>query len=466
MPQTNRQVRLAARPSGLPRPADWEFTTEPVPAPEAGQFVVEVSHLSIDPAMRGWMNAGASYVPPVEIGAVMRAGGIGRVTASEHPGFAVGDYVYGTFGVQEYGVSDGRGVLKLDLSLAEPTAYLGVLGMTGLTAYFGLLEVGKAREGDTVVVSGAAGAVGSVAGQIAKIKGCQVIGIAGGQEKCRLVTEEFGFDECIDYRLPHLRRTLRELAPGGVNVYFDNVGGEILDDVLTCVARGARIAICGAISQYNETQVRGPANYMMLLVARASMTGFLVFDYASRYPEAMAELAGWYRAGRIVSRETLVTGSVDDFPGTLLKLFEGANTGKLILALLGHRGAVHQVEPAEQGLDDRHGAAGVGGAVGDHVGVEEALADPDDREGQRPGIQAGVERAAAAFEVDEVLQRFGHPLVHRAAGAGQDAQRGLRVGFQEQPHRAVGSDGAQDAADHRGEPVGPGQCGGGFYLIG
>ncbi|HUB22682.1 MAG TPA: NADP-dependent oxidoreductase [Streptosporangiaceae bacterium] len=335
MPQTNRQVRLAARPSGLPRPADWEFTTEPVPAPEAGQFVVEVSHLSIDPAMRGWMNAGASYLPPVEIGAVMRAGGIGRVTASEHPGFAVGDYVYGTFGVQEYGVSDGRGVLKLDLSLAEPTAYLGVLGMTGLTAYFGLLEVGKAREGDTVVVSGAAGAVGSVAGQIAKLKGCQAIGIAGGQEKCRLVTEEFGFDECIDYRLPHLRRTLRELAPDGVNVYFDNVGGEILDDVLTCVARGARIAICGAISQYNETQVRGPANYMMLLVARASMTGFLVFDYASRYPEAMAELAGWYRDGRLVSRETLVTGSVEDFPSTLLKLFEGANTGKLILALNG-----------------------------------------------------------------------------------------------------------------------------------
>jgi NADPH-dependent curcumin reductase len=333
MPQTNRQVRLAARPSGLPRPTDWEFTSEEMPAPGAGELVVALSHLSIDPAMRGWMNAGASYIPPVEIGAVMRAGGIGRVTASEHPGFAVGDYVSGSFGVQEYCVSDGRGVLKLDLSLAEPTAYLGVLGMTGLTAYFGLLEVGKAKEGDTVVVSGAAGAVGSVAGQIAKIKGCQVIGIAGGQEKCRLVTEEFGFDECIDYRLPHLRRTLRSLAPDGVNVYFDNVGGEILDEVLTCVARGARIAICGAISQYNETQVRGPANYMMLLVARASMTGFLVFDYAARYQEAIAELASWYSAGRLVSRETLVTGSVEDFPETLLKLFEGANTGKLILAI-------------------------------------------------------------------------------------------------------------------------------------
>ncbi|MGH3288769.1 MAG: NADP-dependent oxidoreductase, partial [Streptosporangiaceae bacterium] len=288
MSQTNRQVRLAARPSGLPRPADWQFTNEAVPAPGPGEFVTQISHLSIDPAMRGWMNAGASYVPAVEIGAVMRAGGIGRVTASDNDGFAVGDYVYGTFGVQEYAVSDGRGVLKLDLSLAEPTAYLGVLGMTGLTAYFGLLEVGRLKEGDTVVVSGAAGATGSVVGQIAKIKGCQVIGIAGGPEKCRLVTEEFGFDACIDYRLPHLRRTLREMAPNGVDVYFDNVGGEILDDVLTCLARGARVVICGAVSQYNETQVRGPTNYMMLLVARASMTGFLVFDFASRYPEAMA----------------------------------------------------------------------------------------------------------------------------------------------------------------------------------
>jgi NADPH-dependent curcumin reductase CurA len=333
MPQTNRQVRLAARPSGLPRPADWQFTSEEVPAPAAGEFVTQISHLSIDPAMRGWMNAGASYVPAVEIGAVMRAGGIGRVIASGNPGFAVGDYVYGTFGVQEYAVSDGRGVLKLDLSLAEPTAYLGVLGMTGLTAYFGLLEVGKAKEGDTVVVSGAAGATGSVVGQIAKIKGCQVIGIAGGPEKCRLVTEEFGFDACIDYRQPHLRRTLREVAPDGVNVYFDNVGGEILDDVLTCLARGARIVICGAISQYNETQVRGPANYMMLLVARASMTGFLVFDFASRYPEALAELGGWYKAGRLVSQQTIVSGSVEDFPDTLLKLFDGVNTGKLILAL-------------------------------------------------------------------------------------------------------------------------------------
>jgi NADPH-dependent curcumin reductase len=333
MSPTNHQVRLAARPAGLPKATDWEFTSEAVPAPGPGQFVVAISHLSIDPAMREWMNARASYIAPVEIGAVMRAGGIGRVTASEHPGFAVGDYVYGAFGVQDYALSDGRGVIKLDTEAVSPTLYLSALGTTGLTAYFALLDVGRVKPGDVVVVSGAAGAVGSVAGQIAKIKGCRVIGIAGGPEKCRTVVEEFGFDAAIDYRTGNLRKALREHAPDGVDVYFDNVGGETLDTVLTCIARGARIIICGAISQYNEAQVRGPANYMMLLVARASMTGMLVFDYADRYPEAMAELAGWYRSGRLVSREQVVHGSVRDFPATLLMLFEGANTGKLILAL-------------------------------------------------------------------------------------------------------------------------------------
>src|SRR5579859_5836653 len=258
MPQTNRQVRLAARPSGLPRLADWQFTNEAVPAPGAGEFVTEISHLSIDPAMRGWMNAGASYVPPVEIGAVMRAGGIGRVTVSEHPGFATGDNVYGAFGVQEYAVSDGRGVLKLDISLAPPTTYLGALGMTGLTAYFALLDVGKIRAGETVVVSAAAGAVGSVAGQIAKLKGCHTIGIAGGREKCRVLVEEFGFDAAVDYKTENLRRTLREHAPDGVDVYLDNVGGDVLDAVLTRLARGARIIICGAVSQYNADKFRDP----------------------------------------------------------------------------------------------------------------------------------------------------------------------------------------------------------------
>jgi NADPH-dependent curcumin reductase len=336
MSTMNHQVRLAARPSGLPRATDWSLTTEPVPEPAAGQFVVAVSHLSIDPAMRGWMNAGASYVPPVEIGAVMRAGAVGRVTASEHPGFAVGDDVYGVFGVQEYALSDGQGVIKIDTSPAGATLYLGALGMTGLTAYFGLLDTGKLKAGDTVVVSGAAGAVGSMAGQIAKIKGCRVIGIAGGPEKCAWLTGELGFDAAIDYRAGNVRKALREHAARGVDVYFDNVGGEILDDVLACLARGARVVICGAISQYNEAQVRGPANYMMLLVTRSSMTGMLVFDYQDRYPQAMAELAGWLRDGKIISREHVVHGGVGDFPETLLMLFDGVNTGKLVLALDEH----------------------------------------------------------------------------------------------------------------------------------
>jgi len=230
-------------------------------------------------------------------------------------------------------VSDGRGVIKIDTSLAPPATYLGALGMTGLTAYFGLLDTGKPKAGDTVAVSGAAGAVGSVAGQIAKIKECRVIGIAGGPEKCRWLTEELGFDAAIDYRAGNVRKALREHAPRGVDVYFDNVGGEILDDVLACLARGARIVICGAISQYNETKVRGPANYTMLLVARASMTGMLVSDYADRYPEAVAEMAGWYKTGRLVAREQVVHGGVGEFPATLLMLFDGVNTGKLVLAL-------------------------------------------------------------------------------------------------------------------------------------
>jgi NADPH-dependent curcumin reductase len=332
-PTVNHQVRLAARPSGLPRAADWEFTTEDVPAPGPGQFTVAVSHLSIDPAMRGWMNATRSYVPPVEIGEVMRAGGAGRVIASEHPGFAVGEAVSGMFGVQEYAASDGRGVIKLDTSLAPLPTYLGALGMPGLTAYFALLDTGRATEGDTVVVSGAAGAVGSVAGQIAKIKGCRVIGIAGGPEKCRWLTEELGFDVAIDYRADGVRKALHEAAPSGIGVYFDNVGGDILDDVLTCLARGARIVICGAISQYNETQVRGPKNYLMLLVTRSSMAGMLVFDFRDRYPDAMADLLAWHREGRLVAREHVVHGGVGDFPATLLMLFDGVNTGKLVLAL-------------------------------------------------------------------------------------------------------------------------------------
>ncbi len=333
MSEINHQVRLAARPVGLPKDSDWSITEEPVPTPGAGAFVVAISYVSLDPAMRGWMNAGASYIDPVEVGDVMRAGAVGRIVASEHPGFAVGEHVYSAFGVQEYALSDGVGVLKVDPSLAPLPTYLGTLGMTGMTAYFGLFDTGKMQEGDTVVVSGAAGAVGMAVGQMAKINGAaRVIGIAGGEEKCGWLLDDLGFDVAIDYKREDVRAALREAAPKGVDVYFDNVGGEILDAVLTRLARGARIVICGAVSQYNATDsVRGPSNYLSLLVARASMTGMVVFDYASRFPQAMAEIAGWMREGRLISREHIVEGGVSAFPETLLKLFTGENVGKLVL---------------------------------------------------------------------------------------------------------------------------------------
>jgi len=332
MSDVNHQVRLAARPSGLPQASDWDMTEEPLPPPGAGELLVEISHISLDPAMRGWMNAGASYIDPVEVGDVMRAGAIGRVLASEHPGFAVGEHVYSAFGVQEYALSDGRGVVKVDPEVAPLPCYLGTLGMTGMTAYFGLFDVAKMQQGDTVVVSGAAGAVGSVVGQMAKIKGAaRVVGIAGGEEKCRWLVDELGFDAAIDYKTEDVRRALREAAPDGVDVYFDNVGGEILDAVLTRLARGARIVICGAVSQYNASEVRGPANYLSLLVARASMIGMVVFDYAPRFGQAAAEIAGWMKEGRLISREDVVDGGVAAFPEALLKLFNGENVGKLVL---------------------------------------------------------------------------------------------------------------------------------------
>ncbi|MET7715934.1 NADP-dependent oxidoreductase [Streptomyces sp. NPDC005407] len=332
MSRTNHQLRLAARPVGQPRSTDWEHVEEPVGEPGDGELLVQVLYLSIDPAMRGWMNAGKSYIRPVEIGEVMRAGAVGRVIASRHPDFAVGDHVSGSFGVQEYCVSDGRGVTKVDPALAPLPVYLGTLGMSGMTAYFGLLDIGRPEPGQTVVVSGAAGAVGNVVGQVAKILGCRVIGIAGGERKCRSVVEEFGFDAAIDYQTEDVRKALREHAPDGVDVYFDNVGGDILDAVLTRLARGARIVICGAISQYNNTEpVKGPSNYMSLLVNRASMTGMVVFDYADRYAEAVTELAGWQAAGRLRSVEDVVSGGVAAFPETLLRLFRGENLGKLVL---------------------------------------------------------------------------------------------------------------------------------------
>jgi NADPH-dependent curcumin reductase CurA len=329
----NHQIRLAARPSGLPVASDWELTTASVPEPGRGEFVVAVSHLSIDPAMRRWIDTAPSFSAPVELGEVMEAGALGRVIASNHEGFIVGEHLYGAFGVQEFSLGDGTGVTKLDPLIAPLDAYLGALGITGLTAYFGLLEVGHPEPGDTVVISGAAGAVGSVAGQIARIKGCRVIGIAGGPAKCAWLTDELGFDVAIDYKAEDVSQELQGPAPDGVNVFLDNVGGDVLDAVLTRLARGARIVICGATSQYNAQQRRGPANYLSLLDARAAMIGMLTPDYADRYAEARADLAGWIRDGRLISRQDILVGGVAAFPDALLKLFAGKNVGKLVLAV-------------------------------------------------------------------------------------------------------------------------------------
>jgi hypothetical protein len=263
----------------------------------------------------------------------MRAGAIGVVAESAHPRFEAGDHVYGAFGVQQFAVSDGGGVIKVDASLAPLPTFLGALGISGLTAYFGLLDVGRLAENDTVVVSGAAGAVGSVAGQIAKLKECRVIGIAGGPEKCEWLTEELGFDVAIDYKSQDLRRALRENTPDRIDVFFDNVGGEALDAALARLARGGRVVICGGISQYNADRPKGPDNYLALIPARGTMTGMVVFDYVAEYADATAELAGWLREGKLISREHVVDGGVEAFPETLLKLFAGENIGKLILAV-------------------------------------------------------------------------------------------------------------------------------------
>ena len=332
---TNHQVRLASRPVGLPTRDNWSFTTEPVAEPGPGGVLVKTLCLSLDPAMRGWMNEGKSYIPPVEIGAVMRAGGVGKVIASNNPAFAVGDYVNAGLDVQEYCLIPEAqikrsGMFKIDPRLGL-TSWLNVLGMPGMTGYFGLMDVGRPKAGETVVVSGAAGAVGQTVGQIAKLKGCRVVGIAGGKAKCDWVVKELGFDACIDYKAGDVKAGLKEHCPKGVDIYFDNVGGDILDAVLTRITRGARIIICGAISQYNNTTpVKGPANYLSLLVNRARMEGIVVFDYADRYPLAIAEMAAYLKEGKMKSKEDVVDG-LNTFPETLLKLFNGENFGKLVL---------------------------------------------------------------------------------------------------------------------------------------
>lgn len=329
----SRQWLLDTRPKGQPVPGNFRFVETELAPLEDGQVLVKNRFVSLDPAMRGWMSDAPSYVPPVELGAVMRALTAGTVLESTAEGFAEGDAVTGTLGVQSHGIANADDLRRVDTGIAPLERYLGVLGMTGMTAYFGLLDTGEPKAGDTVLVSAAAGAVGSVVAQIAKIEGCRVIGIAGGPDKCRYLTDELGLDAAIDYRGEDVGERIAALAPDGIDVYFDNVGGEMLDAALANLAMRARVVICGAISQYNNTgPVRGPSNYLALLRKRARMEGILVSDNAARFEEAARRMAGWIGEGRLQGREHVVPG-LDEFPDTFMMLFEGENDGKLMIGI-------------------------------------------------------------------------------------------------------------------------------------
>ncbi|WP_019668415.1 NADP-dependent oxidoreductase [Eudoraea adriatica] len=335
MKKMNKQLKFVKRPVGEADPSTWSLEINPVPELQDGEILVRQHFVSLDPAMRGWMNDSKSYIEPMAIGSVMRAGAVGEVVAvKNNPNFKIGDFVAGFGGVQQYAVSDGANSRIIDPALAPLPTYLSTLGMTGMTAYFGILEVGKIKEGDIVVVSGAAGAVGSIVGQIAKIKGCRVIGIAGGQKKCNYLLEELGFDAAIDYKNEDVRSRLKEECPKGLDVYFDNVGGEILDIALSRLRMHARIVICGAISQYNnKMSVKGPSNYLSLLVNRATMQGMVVFDYAKRYSEAARDMGAWLAEGKLKGKEDIYEG-IENFPQTFQRLFSGDKLGKLVLKVI------------------------------------------------------------------------------------------------------------------------------------
>ncbi|MCP4006257.1 MAG: NADP-dependent oxidoreductase [bacterium] len=328
----NRQWLLARRPVGMVSPLDFEFRQEPIPELAKGQYLVRNLYISFDPTMRGWMEDRESYMPSVSIGEVMRCSAVGQVVESKNPAFAEGDIVSGLLGMQEYAVAGQGFVHGAPVPDGTPSTWpLGVVGITGMTAYFGLLEIGKPAPGETVLVSGAAGATGSVAAQIAKLEGCRVVGIAGGPEKCALLMDEFGLDGAIDYKAEDVGRRIRELCPEGVHVYFDNVGGSILEAALAHLARGARVVLCGGISGYSETSPPpGPRNLMNLVLQRGRMEGFIIIDYVARFPEATAKLAKWVGEGKIIHHEDIQEG-IENAPETFLRLFRGQNTGKQLL---------------------------------------------------------------------------------------------------------------------------------------
>ncbi|MBO0723812.1 MAG: NADP-dependent oxidoreductase [Blastocatellia bacterium] len=330
----NHQWRLAARPDGMIRESDFVWSEEPVVSPGDNQVLVRNLYLSLDPANRAWVREEGSYMPPIPLGAIMHGMTVGVVEESRHSNYKPGDKVQGVLGWQEYAVADGALLGKLPEDPTIPlTAYLGLFGHIGITAYFGMLDITHPKEGETLVVSAAAGAVGSIAGQIGKIKGCRVVGIAGSPEKCRWIVDELGFDQAINYKLGNLREALDKACPNGIDIYFDNVGGGILDAVLGLINLHARISICGMISLYNATQpVPGPYNLINILQKRAKMQGFIVLDYMQRAPEAIADLRKWYAEGRIKYRVEVVEG-LRNAPGAVNKLFDGSNHGKLIIKI-------------------------------------------------------------------------------------------------------------------------------------
>ncbi len=333
MNASNIQICLTRRPSGWVRESDFNLVRTGMPNPGEGQILLKSLFLSLDPYMRLRMDDAKSYAPPVEIGAVMVGGTVSEVIASRHPGYRPGDIVTGMTGWQLFALSDGKLLRPVDPALAPLSAALGVVGMPGVTAWVGLLDIGMPKAGETVVVSAASGAVGSVAGQIAKIKGCRIVGIAGGAAKCEYVTRELGFDACIDYRGGDLHGQLAAACPNGVDVYFDNVGGEILDTLLRLLNPFARIALCGLISQYNEVENTGLKNLRSLLVNRVRLQGFIVSDHLNRFPPALAELGQWYKAGRLKYRESVAHG-IENAPRAFIGMLRGENFGKQVVKLV------------------------------------------------------------------------------------------------------------------------------------
>lgn len=333
MSEQNRRVVLAERPTGMVDESTTRMEHEDVPQPGEGEALVKVRYISIDPTIRTWMDDAPGYLPPIAIDEVVRAGGVGEVIESNSDAYEVGELLFGMTGWQDYVIADSamRAMQKLPAGVSA-TAALSVFGITGMTAYFGMTDVGRVKEGDVVVVSGAAGATGSTAGQIAKIKGAsKVVGIAGGPEKCAWIVDELGFDEAIDYKAGDISKRLHEACPDGLDLYFDNVGGEILNACLGQLAMRGRVVLCGAISGYNSREAAsGPVNYINLLIRRGRMEGFIILDYFDRFPAAQAEMAGWLASGQVKASEHIVEG-LENATEALNLLFTGGNTGKVMI---------------------------------------------------------------------------------------------------------------------------------------